>query len=241
MVLTGMTVCRSAQARKRFHITMSGTDVNLSFARPNFSRIATAEYAQKALDTDHSITFTGPETSIVTSSSSAVTSFSVSTVDNTTPRLIGDASRYDTMKVSLLPQLENCSIASPRTKPGMTDPEALSHLKNVQREAGGDLWRLTPRVALVFQKVLKTYLIHEILRLYRDRTFWVADWDTSDYSANDLRDRIATICVQYDLANPDEIDEEIKRLAMAILVNVSGRPDGELVEAVAKGAFGKIG
>jgi hypothetical protein len=43
------------------------------------------------------------------------------------------------------------------------------------------------------------------------------------------------------LANPDEIDEEIKRLAMAILVNVSGRPNGELVEAVAKGAFGKTG
>lgn len=100
---------------------------------------------------------------------------------------------------------------------------------------------MAPGVASVFQEVLKTYLIPEILRLYRDRTFGVAGWDSSDYSANALYDRIATICVGYDLADPQEVEKEIDRLAMAILVNVSGRPDGELVEAVVKGAFGKTG
>lgn len=237
---------RTIRARKRFHtdhITMSGTFVDLSI-RPNFRRISTVESAQKDLDCDHRITFTGPETSIVTSSSSGFPSFTVRSVDGTTPRPIGDlgdASSYGTMQVSLLPKPENPRSGLIHTKPGSTKSEALSHLKNAQREAGGELRRLAPGVASVFQEVLKTYLIPEILRLYRDRTFGVAGWDSSDYSADGLRDRIATTCVHYDLANPDEIDEEIKRLAMAILVNVSGRPDGELVEAVVKGAFGKTG
>lgn len=101
--------------------------------------------------------------------------------------------------------------------------------------------RLASRVVSVFQKVLTFYLIPEILRLYRDRTFEVAGWDTLDDSANALGSRIGAICLQYDLADPAEDKKEMKRLAMAILVHVSERPDEEFVETVVKGAFGKTG
>lgn len=62
------------------------------------------------------------------------------------------------MQVSLLPKPETPRSGLIHTKPGSTKSEALSHLKNAQREADGELRRLAPGVASVFSKGVENLL-----------------------------------------------------------------------------------
>ncbi|KAG7571180.1 hypothetical protein FFLO_00853 [Filobasidium floriforme] len=237
---------------------MSGTDVNLSLACPDFSRIATAESAQNNLDSNNEVSFHGYTTSVI--ASSGFPSFRVDSVDSRLRRGLANAlhirPRQRTWKVAYLPELENCSRGSIHTVPGLSNSDAASVLSKAWRGVGGNLREQAPRLASNLQDMGLTFhqraqqekldryrdkLIAKILKLYQNRTFRVADWDTSDDFANATHSRIREICLWYNVANPDEIDEEIKRLTKAILKHIKKRPDGELVEAVVKGAFGKTG
>lgn len=125
------------RARKRFHTdhtTMSGSSVDLSI-RPNFRRISTVESAQKDLDCDHRITLSGSGTSIVTDSLSGFPSFTVRSVDGTTPRPIGDlgdASSYGTMQVSLLPRSPRIPVQGSSTRSPGRPSLKLCHISRMR-------------------------------------------------------------------------------------------------------------